>query len=45
MVYPTDNNANADWSLNDELKSILFEYGHEQDLPVTDYWHNWETKK
>jgi hypothetical protein len=29
MVYPTDNNANADWSMNDVIKSILLEYaGH-----------------
>ena len=38
MVYPADNNANADWSMNDELKSILPEYGHEPGLSVTNEW-------
>ena len=38
MVYPTDNNANADWSMNDEMKSILLEYDREPGLPVTNAW-------
>jgi len=29
MVYQTDNNANADWPMNNVMKSILLKYDHE----------------